>query len=144
MIKVIAERNDELIETLFELWNGSVRKTHTFLKEEDIVKLYPFVKEGLLHVEKLAVLEEEGKMLGFIGVQDHKIEMLFIDKDYFKKGYGKKLVDYSISHFDVNEVSVNEDNVNAKDFYEKLGFKIYDRHELDDQGMPFPILDMKL
>lgn len=144
MIKVIAERNDELIETLFELWNGSVRKTHTFLKEEDIVKLYPFVKEGLLHVEKLAVLEEEGKMLGFIGVQDHKIEMLFIDKDYFKKGYGKKLVDYSINHFDVNEVSVNEDNVNAKDFYEKLGFKIYDRHELDDQGMPFPILDMKL
>lgn len=144
MIKVIEERKDALVEKLFDLWNGSVRKTHTFLKEEDIVKLYPFVKEGLKHIEKLAVLEKGQKMLGFIGVQDHKIEMLFIDKGQFKKGYGKKLVDYSIEHFDVNEVSVNEDNVNAKDFYEKLGFKVYARHELDDQGMPFPILDMKL
>lgn len=144
MIKIINDRDSELMDTLFELWNGSVRKTHDFLQEEDIVKLYPFVKEGLLHIEKLAILEKAGKIVGFIGVQDHKIEMLFIDEKEFKKGYGKELVDYSIEHFDVNEVSVNEDNTNAKDFYEKIGFKVYDRHELDDQGMPFPILDMKL
>lgn len=143
-IVVVEERTEKLIDTLFALWNSSVRKTHTFLQEEDIVKLYPFVKDGLRQVEHLILLKEDGKSLGFIGIQDHKIEMLFIDPNHFKRGYGKKLVAYGMKHFDVNEVSVNEDNPGAKAFYERMGFKVYARHEEDEQGMPFPILDMKI
>lgn len=144
MIRVIEKRTDKLMEELSSIWEGSVRSTHTFLTEGDIVKLYPFVKEGLLAVEHLIVLEQDDKILGFIGIQNHKIEMLFIDGKSFNKGYGKKLVAYGIKHYDVDQVSVNEDNTHAKSFYKRLGFKVYDRHELDEQGMPFPILDMKL
>lgn len=32
----------------------------------------------------------------------------------------------------------------ARDFYEHLGFKVYKRSELDEQGNPYPILYMKL
>ena len=32
----------------------------------------------------------------------------------------------------------------AKDFYEHMGFKVYQRNELDDQGNPYPVLYMRL
>ena len=39
---------------------------------------------------------------------------------------------------------IYEQNPNAKVFYEHLGFKVYKRTELDEQGNPYPILYMKL
>ena len=31
-----------------------------------------------------------------------------------------------------------------KEDYEHMGFKVYQRNELDDQGKPYPVLYMKL
>lgn len=31
-----------------------------------------------------------------------------------------------------------------KGFYEHMGFKVYERSEIDEQGNPYPILFMKL
>jgi len=44
----------------------------------------------------------------------------------------------------VNELTVNEQNPKEKGFYEYLGFKIYKKTELDEQGNHYPILYMKL
>ena len=49
-----------------------------------------------------------------------------------------------IERYNVNELAVNEQNPNAKVFYKHLGFKVYKRVELDEQGNPYPILYMKL
>ncbi|MDO5394203.1 MAG: GNAT family N-acetyltransferase, partial [Mycoplasmatota bacterium] len=46
--------------------------------------------------------------------------------------------------YGINEVAVNEQNPMAKGFYEHVGFRVYKRTELDEQGDPFPILYMKL
>lgn len=43
----------------------------------------------------------------------------------------------------MNELAVNEDNPQARGFYEHMGFKIYQRNKLDDQGNPYPVLYMK-
>ena len=43
-----------------------------------------------------------------------------------------------------NDLAVNEDNPHAKSFYEHMGFKVYQRNELDDQGNPYPVLYMRL
>ena len=44
----------------------------------------------------------------------------------------------------MNELAVNEDNPQARGFYEHMGFKIYKRSPLDEQGNLYPILYMKL
>jgi putative acetyltransferase len=41
------------------------------------------------------------------------------------------------------DLAVNEDNLEAKNFYEHMGFKVYRRNELDDQGNPYPVLYMR-
>ena len=79
-----------------------------------------------------------------MGIEDTKLEMLFIKNSERGKGLGKRLLNYGIENYNINEVTVNEQNTNAKGFYEYMGFKIYKRTELDEQGKPYPILYMRL
>lgn len=83
-------------------------------------------------------------MTGFIGVADHKVEMLFIDPDFFGKGMGKQLMTFAIAVLHADKVDVNEDNTEAVGFYKHLGFEVYERTEKDDQGNDYPLLKMRL
>ena len=84
------------------------------------------------------------EFIGFMGIDDRKLEMLFLDPDAVGNGIGRKLIEYGISNYNINEVSVNEQNINAYGFYEHMGFRVYNRSEYDELGNNFPILYMKL
>jgi putative acetyltransferase len=128
-----------------EVWEASVRATHHFLKEEDIVYFKPLIlNEYLKAVDLRAVKNDQQQIIGFLGVAEGKIEMLFIHPDARGKGVGKLLVDYAVHHMEVSKVDVNEQNEQAVGFYERIGFKVVSRSELDALGMPYPILHMEL
>lgn len=137
-----AERNDGLIRKLSSLWEESVRATHHFLKENDIENLKPYVKEGLKNIRHLYVAGRIDSPVGFIGIQDNKIEMLFISPRHHRQGIGKTLVDIAINNHQAIFVDVNEQNPQALAFYEKMGFTAFNRTETDSQGDPFPIIEM--
>lgn len=82
--------------------------------------------------------------MGFIGVHECKIEMLFILDAARGKGVGKALLNYAVDQFAANKVDVNEQNPLAVGFYQHMGFKVASRSPLDDMGKPFPILHMIL
>ncbi|MBZ7987940.1 GNAT family protein [Campylobacter canadensis] len=44
----------------------------------------------------------------------------------------------------LNELCVNEQKPLARIFYERMGFVIYKRSDLDEQGNPYPLLYMKM
>ncbi|WP_317042162.1 GNAT family N-acetyltransferase [Tenacibaculum jejuense] len=90
------------------------------------------------------IRNNENKIIGFIGVAEQNLEMLFIDPKYRGKGIGKKLLNYSIDNLDVTKVDVNEQNEQAVGFYKKFGFKTIKRSELDSSGKPYPTLHMEL
>ena len=87
--------------------------------------------------------DESGNPSGFMGLSGQKVEMLFVNAQNRGKGIGRKLLEYGIEHYSVNELTVNEQNPLAKGFYEHMGFRVYKRDELDEQGNPYPILRMK-
>lgn len=82
--------------------------------------------------------------IAFMGIEDRKLEMLFMKNSERGKGLGKQLLNYGIENYNVNRLAVNEQNLNSKEFYEHMGFKIYRRTELDEQCNPYPILYMRL
>lgn len=128
------------------VWEASVRATHDFLKEEDI-GLYKEIinKTALPGIEHLySATLSGGTMVGFLGVQGHHIEMLFIHPSERGKGIGKQLILFAIEELHINSVDVNEQNTQALGFYQKMGFRITGRDDLDGQGKPYPILHMKL
>ena len=143
-IVVCRERNEEVMGKLLEIWRESVSATHTFLTEADINRIAQYVPSAIQGVPVLVVAEEAGKPVGFAGVDGCKLEMLFIAPGFRGKGIGKKLVQYLFKNYSVTEVCVNEQNPQATGFYERLGFRVYHREELDEQGDPFPLLYMKL
>lgn len=136
--QVIKENYQELIE----VWESSVRATHHFLPEENIIELKPLILQHYFDAVELRCVTQSGKIAGFIGVADSNIEMLFVDPIYFGQGIGRQLITYVSTHLDASKVDVNEQNPNAIAFYEKVGFKKIGRSELDGQGNAFPLIHM--
>lgn len=139
------ERVKTLINDLLNVWEDSVRETHKFLTDEEILEIKEYVPEALNGVSHLITeTDESGKNIAFMGIEENKLEMLFIKNSERGKGVGKKLLLYGIEEYGVNDLAVNEDNPLARGFYEHMGFKVYKRNELDDQGKPYPVLYMRL
>ena len=139
------ERNSNLIKELVAVWEDSVRATHYFLKEEAISEIKKYVPIALKEVSHLTLeYNEQKEVIAFMGINDKKLEMLFVKDAYRRKGIGKKLLAHAIKDYGVKELTVNEDNPEARTFYEHMGFKVYRRTDLDEEGNPYPLLYMKL
>lgn len=147
MIKIenLNSINNKDMEEILDTWESSVRATHDFLSEEDIISIKPQVMEGAKYVSKLLCVRDNNSIIkAFMGIHDFKIEMLFVSNESRGHGVGKRLVEYAIEVLNVNYVDVNEQNPQALGFYEHMGFKVFKKSEFDEQGNPFPILHMKL
>ena len=140
----VKNRSSFLIEQLLKVWESSVKATHLFLSTEEINNIKQYVPQALNDVPVLIVAEnEDGNPVVFMGIADKKLEMLFILKESRGQRIGKHLLQYGIENYSIIELAVNEQNPLAKGFYEHMGFEIYKRTELDEEGNPYPLLYMK-
>ena len=139
----VTDRTPLLIEQLLNVWEGSVKATHHFLSEKEIETIKNYVPQALHEIPHLIVAEDETKALvGFMGIADQHLEMLFIAPEVRGKGLGKQFLNYGIEAYSVRSLAVNEQNPLAKGFYEHMGFQVYKRTEIDEQGNPYPLLYM--
>lgn len=129
---------------LTQVWEKSVRATHDFLSENYITLLRHLLETQYLGAVNLFCTRDSHlRITGFAGTSPGKLEMLFIDPAYRGMGLGKKLLDYAIEHFHITELDVNEENAQARGFYERQGFEVVGRAELDGLGRPHPMLRMR-
>lgn len=140
----VKDRTTVLVEQLLKVWEGSVKATHLFLSDDEISNIKQCVPQALNVVPILVVAENEnGNPMGFMGVADKMLEMLFVSNESRGQGIGKQLLQYGIENYSINELAVNEQNPFAIGVYEYMGFDVYKRTELDEQGNPYPLLYMK-
>ena len=143
IITEIKDRNEKLVTELVDVWERSVKATHLFLSEAEIAQVKTYVPQALGGVAHLMVGEVDGRPVAFMGIEDSKIEMLFIEPEQRGKGMGRQLAEYAFDKFNVTEVCVNEQNPQAHGFYERMGFEVYKRTPLDEQGQPYPLLYLR-
>ena len=136
--------DQETENKLLVIWESSVRATHNFLSDPEINNIKKYVPHALRRVSHLIVAYDENEPVAFMGINDLKLEMLFVAANQRGTGIGKALITYGINNLDINELSVNEQNPGARSFYEHMGFQVYRRTERDEQGKPYPLLYMKL
>ncbi len=140
----VKERNPSLIEKLLCVWESSVKATHLFLSNDEIHNIKQYVPKALSDVPILIVAEcKNGNTIGFMGIANQTLEMLFVANESRGQGIGRQLLQYGIENYSVCKLSVNEQNPLAKGFYEHMGFTVYNRTQLDEQGNPYPLLYMK-
>jgi putative acetyltransferase len=131
-------------QQVLAVWERSVLATHDFLTATDFSEIKELVQTINFHDFQVYCLIKKDIVIGFIGVADKKIEMLFLDPNYWGQGLGKMLMNFAISELATDKVDVNEQNIKAVNFYKNLGFEIIERTEKDDQGRNYPLLRMKL
>ncbi len=130
---------------IMQVWEASVRATHHFLKEEDILFFGKLIPEKYLDAVRLyAVRDADNRILGFSGVSDDSIEMLFIRPEARGKGIGAALLNFAVTELHLRKVDVNEQNEQAVGFYSRMGFVVVGRSERDGTGKPYPILHLEI
>ena len=139
------DRNADLIDSLMRIWESSVRATHLFLSEAEIQRIKTYVPLALKGVAHLVIAKSpSGHEIAFLGVENGRLEMLFLSPEVRGQGLGKQLLQYGIQHYGIREVTVNEQNPQAVGFYAHMGFKTYKRTDHDEEGGPYPLLYMRL
>jgi putative acetyltransferase len=127
--------------TLLTVWESSVRATHHFLHEDDILFYKTIIPQALTMVT-VHILKIDNEILGFIGTQNHALEMLFVKSNCIGRGVGKNLMLFALEKCTIQRLDVNEDNTNALLFYQHFGFDVTSRSPLDGYGKPYPILHL--
>ncbi len=137
----LASDYDELVD----LWERSVRATHSFLQEDDIASFKSLIRnEYLFAVDLWGYKDEDGRWIAFMGVFKNKLEMLFLLPSARGKGVGKQLVEYAVKILGINSVDVNEQNEQAVGFYLHQGFHVISRDATDSTRKPYPVLHLQL
>ncbi len=143
-IMEVENRTSMLVEQLLRVWESSVRATHLFLSDVEIEHIKIYVPQFLREVPRLFLAEDEaGHPVAFMGLADRSLEMLFVVSEMRGRGIGKQLLQYGIDNCSIETLTVNEQNPRAKGFYEHMGFRVYKRTELDEQGNAYPLLYMR-
>lgn len=138
-IREIEKRELLLIQNLTALWERSAIATHLFLNAEKIAQIKQYLPQALSEVAHLIIApNEHGEQLGFMGINEQKLKVLFLEPALRGQGLGRKLLQNGIDKY-----GVNEQNPQAVGFYKHLGFKIYKRTDLDEQGAPYPFFYMR-
>lgn len=144
-IAELESRTPECLDRLLEVWECSVKATHAFLSGGEVEAIKAYVPQALREVPRLVAAEnEQGVPIGFLGADGRRLEMLFLLPEARGKGLGRALLQYGIDRYGLRELAVNEQNPQARGFYERMGFRVYQRTETDEQGGPYPLLYMKL
>ena len=137
-IAEVSARPPQLVQQLVEVWQRSVQATRLFLSAPEIAAIRTYIPQALCGVEHLIVAQDEsGTPIGFMSVQENRL----LDPEARGQGLGARLLCLGMEQY--SELTVNEQNPAAAGFYRHMGFAVYRRSELDEQGGPYPILYMR-
>lgn len=113
----IKEKDSTLIQNLLNIWESSVKATHLFLSDDEIKNIKQYVPRAILEIPILIVAKNEtGNPIGFMGISDKSLEMLFIEDKSRGFGIGKMLLNYGIENYSINNLTVNEHPPSHRDF----------------------------
>ena len=144
MLKIKEINPKENLQNLIEIWESSVRATHDFLSESEILRIKEQVRAIFESLNLLTCAFLGGEIVAFMVCENEKIEALFVRPSHFRQGIGRELVRYAVSKFRAKFVDVNEQNPSAWEFYKKLGFYEISRSATDEQGNRYPIIHLKI
>ena len=129
---------------LIGVWEASVRATHHFLKEDEILFYRKAISDSYFdNVELYGIRDSTtADIKAFIGLSASQVEMLFVHPDYRRQHLGAQLISFALREKNIMQVDVNEENKQALDFYLHLGYQITGRDETDAEGKNHPILHL--
>lgn len=114
-----AEKQD--LEQIAEIWLDTNKKAHDFIPGSYWQNNLEPVR-GMLAQAELYVYEENGEILGFVGMDGNYLAGIFVRETQQSRGIGKKLIQEMKQRKQRLTLRVYEKNQKAIAFYEREGF----------------------
>ena len=118
-------KTDDL-DPVIQIWLESNRQAHSFIEADYWEKNKEEVRKMLPH-SLIQVAEIEGNIVGFIGMNETKIEGLFVNCNFQSRGIGHSLIEWAKTRNEVLMLNVYQKNQRALKFYLKEGFVIHEQ-----------------
>lgn len=117
-----------------QLWDDDLTITQSYFEHHEVFKL---VKESVILGYCSFCREPMGTA---------RLDNLFIDPPYMRKGYGQKLLDHLIFEVQLKGFRriLLDSDPNAVDFYKKNGFKIIGKVKTQIPDRFLPVMEKKL
>ena len=119
------------LDQVAEIWLAANQQAHSFISAEYWLENLGPVKEMLPQAE-IYVLEREGEIAAFIGLQGDYIAGLFVSAEVRSRGLGRLLLDRAKQEHDRLSLKVYSKNTRAQSFYLREGF-VYGEASIDSE-----------
>jgi putative acetyltransferase len=129
---------------VFNIWREAVDATHHFLTPTDRQDIEAEVAAFLPQVPQGLAVDDNDSALGFMLLDDGRMEALFVHPEHRGVGIGRKLVRHALTLSSAITTDVNEQNLQAVGFYMHLGFENVGYSPLDQQGRPYPLIHLRI
>ena len=143
MVFIRASRPDDG-DFVVEIWRAAVDATHDFLRPEDRQAIDLEVQAYLPQAPLWLAVDVNDDPVGFMGLTADEMDSLFVCPEWHGRGVGRALVTHAMTLRSTLTTTVNEQNRGARAFYRQLGFMETGRSERDDQGRPYPLVQLIL
>jgi putative acetyltransferase len=141
---ILRPATPEDVQRNFEIWRSAVLATHHFLSREDFEGISDLVEKVYLPSASLLVAADGANLpQGFIGTTGDNVDALFVHAESRGQGVGRLLLGSFMADREEVTVDVNEQNASGRAFYERMGFDVVGRSDVDDAGRPYPLLHMR-
>lgn len=131
----------EDIEACLGVWEEAVAITYAFLSDE-VLRHQRQVVARLAGVDTYVARVHE-RVVGFVSLNGASLLGLFVNPAFQLRGIGKALVEHVARFVPRLSVVVYQVNTGALAFYRKLGFDMTDIRDMDGDGFPYPVFEMR-
>lgn len=120
---MIREKKKSDIKYIMEIWLQGNLQAHKFIKESYWIEHIEETEKAIEEAE-VFVYEEQGEIIGFIGIQKNYIAGLFIKEEKQQEGIGSRLIEFCKQRKSEIFLYVYKENEKAVTFYLKHKFQI--------------------
>ena len=132
-IKAIDEDAAEISQIL-EDWAASNREiplVHNVEERADYGR-------WLLEHTSVTMIHNSCGVVGFLALEKHIIQGLYIKKDFQGFGFGQAAIKFAQKQFKELRLWVFQSNIGAQKFYQRLGFQIVEKSDGEDNDYRLP------
>ena len=92
----------------------------------------------LLEHTSVTMIHNSSGVVGFLALEKHIIQGLYIKKDFQRFGFGQAAIKFAQKQFEELRLWVFQSNIGAQKFYQRLGFKVVEKSDGEDNDYRLP------